>query len=178
MKGSIRVSLHLVQTDLATMEFVFFIFALALARVTWVVLRLLAGVLATADILSLVSGIAPIDALPLLWSYGREPWPSGWYLLEAGDFMEAGLVFVGIFLISAMVCSSVGGRLDSPGLLCNLGRESGFFDDIGSGFRYQVVRMCDLFIPAGAPVACIIAFVSSIVWVSCIHRSRRALAPS
>lgn len=181
LNSSMRNSFRLEQTDLATNGFVFFIFALVLTLLMWALLRLSAGAWPTAKILPLVSGIAAIDAIPLVWSYGHRPWVAhGWYLPEVIQLVEAGLVVLCLYLfmrrrwqVPIWTCITI--------LVIHFAfwfRAFGLFDGFESAFRYRRLRMSDLLIPHGVPAASIIALGSALIWLYCVTRSRVTVASS
>jgi len=163
LNSSIRGSLQLKQTDLAMHGFVFFIFAIAVAVLAW----LAAHLLLARKAIQLMSGAMAIDALPLIWCFSYRPWLRGWYLWETILFVEA------LFLLLCVILYATG-RWSVPAwvaiatLLTHFFlwfREFGLFEIAQSVLLHGPLRVSDLLIPIGAPLTCLVAFGSSLIWV-------------
>lgn len=165
MNGSINISVHLRQSDLATAHFVSFIFGILLALCIWAILRLSSHVRLTKEILYSASGIAALVALPVmhLWGHPSWWWRYGLNPLEIMQVLDLALILFCAFwyLYHRWPIPSWGGGVILGAHYVFWSREFGVYP-----FWFGV----------GDPVAWLAGLCSSLAWAFYIYGGRHGAA--
>jgi hypothetical protein len=175
MDSSIRDSLDIRQTDVATTHFVFFILGVSVALCAWAFLRGLETDATAETILQRFAGYWALAALPAAWFVNHRPWLNGWYLWQIVLLLE---------LLSIIYFATRYWRGKRPTSVVVATMIVAFHFVIWSGelgpyaavqwmFRFRQLPAYLLFVPVGSPIAWTVAFCSAVVWVFYVDRSRR-----
>ncbi len=174
LDSSISAPLTVGKSDLASNYFVFFILSTALALCIAAFAFTFSDTRRTKKILLTLPGFTAITALPALWCAGRGFWLSGWPVRPAIFLVET--LFVVFFTFRYVL-----GKWCLPAWMNGVilaihfalwSTEFGPYDGIRWMLRFHEFRPYLLFVPAGAPVAWVMAFASAMVWMEYVGRYR------
>src|ERR1700723_286007 len=174
LDSSISASLTVGTSDLASNYFVFFILSTIVALCIAAFAFTFSDTRRTKKILLTVPGITATTALPALRFASRGFWLSGWPVRPALFLGET--LFVVLFTFQYLR-----GKWCLPAWMNGVilaihfalwSTELGPYDGIRWMLRFHDFRPFLLFVPAGAPVAWVMAFGSAMVWTVYVGRYR------